>query len=140
MNIVVRIGVTLLSSLAALYFVFWFAIPPAFLLHASLWMSSLVSLLAAAGMAWYVWTHTASFPTSLASSVFLGTCAVGGIGFAAGFFGPFLFQPSGMANAGPLLGLLAGALGCILGAVGGALHWYAREGRVDGTSNGPKSG
>src|SRR4051812_3254484 len=127
MKLIIRIVVTLLSGMATLYFVFWFAIPLAFSLHFPSWVDYLGSFLVAAGVAWYVWTHTAAWQTSLASSALLGALVVGGIGFSAGFFGPLLFMPRGTANAGPLLGILAGPLGCILGAVGGAIHWYARE-------------
>ncbi|HZF10654.1 MAG TPA: hypothetical protein VFE33_17850 [Thermoanaerobaculia bacterium] len=140
MNIVIRIIVTLVSAVATLYFVFWFAIPTTFLLHSPAWIGSLGSFLVAVVVAWYVWTHTASTQASLANSALLGAFVVGGIGFSAGFFGPLLFMPSGRANAGPLLGILTGPLGCILGAVVGAVHWYAREGRVSRTSNWPKNG
>ncbi len=139
MNIGIRILVTLISGVATLYFVFWFGIPLTFLLHFPFWVGSLVSVLIAAGVAWYVWTLTASFQASLARSVVLGAFVAGAIGFSAGFFGPLLFMPSGRANAGPLLGIITGPLGFILGAVGGAVRWYAREGRV-GTSNWPKTG
>ena len=143
MKVVIRIVVTLISGVAALYFAFWFAIPFAipltFLLHFP-WISFLGSFLVAAVVAWYVWTYAASFQTSLAHSVLLGALVVGGIGFLAGFFGPQLFMPSGRTNPGPLFfGIITGPLGFILGAAGGAFHWYAREGRV-GTSNWPKTG
>ena len=74
---------------------------------------------------------TASSKTSLARSVLLGALVVGGIGFSAGFFGPILLAPG--ANQGPLLGIfITGPLGFLLGAVGGAVHWYARGRGVDG--------
>ena len=139
MNTVTRILMTLISGVATLYCVFWFASPSNFLLHFPFWISSLGSFLTAAGVAWYVWKHTACFQASLAHSVLLGAFVAGAIGFSAGFFGPLLFMPSGMANAGPLWALITGPAGFILGAVGGAVHWYAREGRV-GTSNWPKTG
>ena len=136
----IRIVVTLISGVAALYFVFWFGIPLTFLVHSPSWIGSLGSLLMGAGVAWYVWKHTASFQASFASSVLLGALVAGAIGFSAGFFGPLLFMPSGRANAGPLLGIITGPVGFILGAVGGAVHWHAREGRAGRTSNWPKTG
>ena len=48
----------------------------------------------------------------------LGVCVliVGGIGFAAGFFGPMVFDPTG--NQGPLVGILiSGPGGAVLGLV-----------------------
>ena len=140
MNVVIRIAATLISGVATLYFVFWFAIPLIFRLHFPSWISFLGSLLVAAVVAWYVWTHAASFQDSLASSVLLGALVVGGIGFSAGFFGPLLFMPSGSANVGPVLGVITGPLGVIFGAACGAVHWFARGGRVGRTSNWPKTG
>jgi Na+/H+ antiporter NhaA len=53
----------------------------------------------------------------------LGGCILGGIGFAAGFFGPMVFAPT--SNQGPLLGIfITGPLGFILGTASGCL--YAR--------------
>jgi hypothetical protein len=140
MNIVLRIVVTLISGVATLYFVFWFANPSNFLPHFPFWIGSLVSVLVAAGVAWYVWTHTASFQASLARSVLLGAFVAGAIGFSAGFFGPLLFMQSGMANVGPVGAIITGPVGFILGAVVGGILWHARAGRVDGTSNWPKTG
>jgi hypothetical protein len=140
MNIGIRILVTLISGVATLYCVFWFGTPLTFLLHFPAWISSLASFLVAAGVAWYVWTLTASFQASLARSVLLWALVGGSIGFSAGFFGPLVFMPSGMANVGPMWAIIAGPAGFILGAVGGAVHWYTREGRVDRSSNWPKTG
>jgi hypothetical protein len=146
MNVVVRILVTLISGVATFYFMFWVGSPLTFSLHPSslhfpLWIGSFGSLLIAALVAWYVWAHTAISKASLTNSVLLGALVVGGIGFSAGFFGPLLFMTSGRANVGPVLGLLiTGPLGLILGAVGGAVHWYVRESRAGETSNWPKTG
>jgi len=53
-----------------------------------------------------------------------GGLIVGGLGFAAGFFGPIILTPS--ANQGPLLGIFfTGPLGFVVGAVIGWL--YARS-------------
>ncbi|HSS52045.1 MAG TPA: hypothetical protein VLX28_24145 [Thermoanaerobaculia bacterium] len=141
MNIVTRIAVTLISGVATLYFVFWFAIPSTFLLHSPFWISSLGSLLVAAMLAWYVWTLTASFQASLSRSVLLGALVGGAIGFSAGLFGPPLFRPGGTSAVGSFVwSIIAGPVGFTLGAVSGATHWYAREWRVGKTSNWPKTG
>ena len=53
---------------------------------------------------------------------------VGGIGFAAGFFGPILLTPE--ANQGPLLGIfITGPIGFLIGLVYGVVReWPHREG------------
>lgn len=54
-----------------------------------------------------------------------GGLILGGIGFAAGFLGPVILQPS--ANQGPLLGILVtGPLGFVLGAVIGWIYAQRR--------------
>ena len=46
---------------------------------------------------------------------------LGGIGFAAGFFGPIIFTPE--ANQGPLLGIfITGPLGFVIGLVYGIVR------------------
>jgi hypothetical protein len=140
MNVIIRIVVTLISGVATLYFVFWFANPSNFSLHFPFWIGSLGSFLAAAGVTWYVWTLTASSQATLARSVLLGALVAGAIGFSAGFFGPLLFMPSGLANAGPMWALITGPVGFILGTVSGVVRWYARAERAGGTSNWPKTG
>lgn len=50
----------------------------------------------------------------------IGGGALGTIGFAGGFFGPLIFNPS--ANQGPLLGIfITGPLGFVIGSVVGFL-------------------
>jgi hypothetical protein len=62
----------------------------------------------------------------------VGGLVIGGIGFAAGFFGPIILTPR--ANQGPLLGILVtGPLGFVLGAVIGWLYGRFR-------TPGPRSG
>jgi hypothetical protein len=56
----------------------------------------------------------------------IGGLALGGIGFAAGFFGPILLRPD--ANQGPLLGIfITGPLGFVAGTVAGWLWGRARR-------------
>ena len=55
---------------------------------------------------------------------------VGGIGFAAGFFGPMVFAPG--ANQGPLLGIfITGPGGFLLGLVYGVLRELTRKGTAE---------
>jgi hypothetical protein len=57
------------------------------------------------------------------------------VGFSAGFFGPILFMPD--ASQAPVLGLfVTGPLGLVLGAIGGAVYWFARGRRKGGTARG----
>jgi hypothetical protein len=129
-----RIAVTFIAFVATFYFVYW--VGGALLLSAKLlsWIPLLVSVLAAIVVARYVWAHTASMEASLASSIFVGALATGGLAFSAGFFGPILFAPS--ANQGPLLGIfITGPLGFLLGAVGGGLYWFIRRQRVRKMAN-----
>ena len=53
--------------------------------------------------------------------VLMGGVLLGGIGFAAGFFGPLLLTPE--ANPGPLLGIfITGPIGLILGLTLGGYY------------------
>jgi hypothetical protein len=64
--------------------------------------------------------------------ILLGALALGGIGFALGFFGPIVLTPG--ANQGPLLGIfITGPLGLVLGAAGGAVYQFARRRRKGST-------
>ncbi len=57
----------------------------------------------------------------LIGSIAVGALVAGAIGFSAGFFGPMIFAPE--ANQGPLVGLVTGPLGFLLGAAGGGIKW-----------------
>jgi len=66
----------------------------------------------------------------------LGGGILGGIGFAAGYFGPILLTPQ--SNQGPLLGIfITGPLGFVLGAaIGWAYaHFRVRRARPGGISH-----
>ncbi|MFN7984080.1 MAG: hypothetical protein U0Q11_19710 [Vicinamibacterales bacterium] len=125
MNTVFRAALTFVSSVSALYFVFWFGGALLLAVHAPAALSIVLALVAAVAAGRYVWSATATVQSGMVNSVMLGALVTGGIGFAGGFFGPIVFMPE--ANQGPLLGLfITGPLGCILGAVGGAVHWVVR--------------
>jgi hypothetical protein len=66
----------------------------------------------------------------LAWSAFVGALVTEGIGFAAGFFGPIILDPS--SPQGPLLGLfVTGPLGIVAGAIAGAVvFWVKRNARA----------
>ena len=70
----------------------------------------------------------------------IGGVILGGIGFAAGFFGPIVFAPE--ANQGPLLGIfITGPFGFVLGSAAGCVYAHTRRGtpgdlsRTDGRAN-----
>ena len=118
-----RTLVTVVSGVSSLYFVFWVGGALLLFVHAPLWLSSVMAIVAAAAVSRYVWRHTASLQPGLVNSVVLGALASGGIGFAGGFFGPILLMPE--ANQGPLLGIfITGPLGFVLGVIGGAVYWF----------------
>jgi hypothetical protein len=56
----------------------------------------------------------------------LGALILGGLGFAAGFFGPLIFTPE--ANQGPLLGIfITGPGGAALGFLVGIAYGLLRR-------------
>jgi hypothetical protein len=92
------------------------------------WIANIVSLICALGAGWYVWSRTGYGPTKLVSRISYGALIFGGIGFLAGFFGPFIFSPG--ASQGPLLGIfITGPLGFLLGGIGGFAYWWIRDKR-----------
>src|SRR4051812_40133167 len=130
-----RVALTAISAVAALFFVFWAGGAMVYSLHLPFWISSLVSLLMAGAVGRYVWRHTASVQSSLATSIVLGAFVLGALGFSAGFFGPIILTPN--ANQGPLLGIfITGPLGFLLGALIGALYWLVRGRRTTTGPNG----
>jgi hypothetical protein len=89
------------------------------------WIGSVIALVTAIVVARYTWVHADEAPTSLAGAIAYGAILCGGIGFAAGFFGPMIFAPG--ANQGPLLGILiTGPAGVLVGAVAGLVYGLVR--------------
>ena len=87
---------------------------------------SLLSWVVAFLVARFVWQSLTEPDNGFVSSVFLWACVLGGIGFAAGFFGPLILAPD--ANQGPLLGIfITGPLGFLLGGIVGAIRWAWRR-------------
>jgi len=123
-RLISRICAVLFVVPATYYFIYWlpFSLIPA---DHHRWVAILGSLLCALGAGWFVWIKLATPHNGVISSIFLGACLVGGIGFTAGFFGPIIFTP--VANQGPLLGIFfTGPIGFLLGGIGGLLYWAVR--------------
>lgn len=80
------------------------------------WLGSILALVAALVAARITWVRGGVQTGSKLRSALLGAAALGGIGFALGFFGPMIFAPG--ANQGPMLGIfVTGPAGALLGAV-----------------------
>jgi hypothetical protein len=128
MRTVFRVLVTIVSAVAALYFVFWVGGALLFHLDSSATASRLISLSSACLVGWFVWNQTAKLHGGLVRAILLGAVMTGGVAFVLGFFGPIIFMPS--ANQGPLLGIfITGPLGFLAGALGGAVYWLVRRRR-----------
>lgn len=95
------------------------------------WLTGASALLFGLAAARWVWLRAEKIPESLAATILSGALSVGGIGFAAGFFGPLLFAPE--ANQGPLLGIfITGPAGFVAGAVGGLVYGLKRRRQKEG--------
>lgn len=124
MRALFRIVATFTGAIAAFYFSFWMG-AAALGARWPIWTPLPLAAVAGFAVGRFIWVRTNSVRLGLAKSVLLGALVTGGITFSAGFFGPILFAPG--ANQGPLLGLfITGPLGFLLGAVGGAIYWFAR--------------
>ena len=122
---IVRSFIAALATFAAFYYVYW--VPVAIILEAGyrrfqwMWIIRILgSLVAAAGVAQYSWRHKSLVPQGLVSCVILGGAVMGGIGFAAGWFGPIIFDPG---SQGPLVAFITGPLGFLVGTIGGTFYW-----------------
>jgi|SRR6185369_6963947 len=125
MRALFRIVTTFIGAIATFYFSFWMGSAALFGARWPTWIPVPLAAVAGFAVGRFIWVRTDSVRLGLARSVLLGALLTGGIAFSAGFFGPILFTPG--ANQGPLLGIfITGPLGFILGAVGGAIYWFAR--------------
>jgi len=134
MNPVIRSLIAALATFAAFWYIYWvpFAIALEIAYGRFHWMSIirvLASIGAAAVVAQYTWRHKSLIPQGPVSCMILGGAVVGGVGFSAGWFGPMAFDPG---SQGPLLGIVTGPLGFLVGAIGGAFYWGWRAGRRQG--------
>jgi len=64
-----RTLVTVVSGVSSLYFVFWVGGALLLFVHAPVWLSSVMTIVAAAAVSRYVWRHTASLQPGLVNSV-----------------------------------------------------------------------
>jgi hypothetical protein len=125
MQLLFRLFVTFVTGVSAFYFTFWMGGALLLRLQLPFWLALAAAIGAALSVGRYVWIRTDSVQSGLVTAIVYGAFVVGGIGFAAGFFGPIIFSPG--ANQGPLLGIfITGPLGFIAGAIGGAVHWAVR--------------
>ena len=84
----------------------------------AIWISVPVVILAG----WSTWKSQGGDKIGALASIFTGAILVGGISFAAGFFGPMILAHG--ANQGPLLGILiTGPIGIVVGAIAGFIYW-----------------
>ena len=125
MNPVIRSLISALVAFAAFWYIYWvpFAITLEFAVGRFHWMwiiRVLRSIGAAAVVAQYSWRHKSLAPQGLIRCVILGAAVMGGMGFSAGFFGPMIFDPG---SQGPVLGIVTGPLGFLLGTIAGTFYW-----------------
>jgi hypothetical protein len=133
MNSAIRGVVAFITAVGTFYFVYWVGGALLVSLHVPGWIPLIGSAIAAVIVTRYVWMSSAHYSGGLVRSIAVGALVTGGIGFAAGFFGPILFTPG--ANQGPLLGIfITGPLGFVLGAVGGGVYWRTRRKRSAGAN------
>lgn len=85
-----------------------------------------IAALVAIGISVLVWKRT-SAKKNIISHIFLGGVITGTIMFILGFAAPLIFSPH--ATLGPLWGFIAGPLGLILGMIGGAVYYIAKNKR-----------
>ena len=137
MNPVIRSLIGALATFAAFWYVYWVPLEIILEIHHGrfhgMWIIRLLgSLAAAAVVAQYTWRHKSLAPQGLVSCIVVGGLFMGGLGFSAGWFGPMIFDPG---SQGPLLGIVTGPLGFLVGAIGGAVSWVwwgRKKGRVPG--------
>jgi hypothetical protein len=123
-NPVTRSFIAALAAFAAFWYVYW--VPIAITLdiahgrfHGMWIIRVLESIGAAVVAAAYTWRHKSLAPQGPISCIFLGAIIAGGLGFSAGWFGPMFFNPG---SQGPVIGIITGPLGFLVGSVGGA-YW-----------------
>jgi hypothetical protein len=126
MKATARAFATLISAVAAFYFVFWVLFGLLYPADLPEWVPLLGSFLIAVLVGRSVWKGSVPFGSGFFTSVGVGAFVTGCVGFTIGFFGPILFTPG--ANQGPLLGIfITGPLGILLGGMGGGIYWAAKS-------------
>jgi hypothetical protein len=122
---VTRSLIAALATFAVIWFIYW--VPCAIALEIAfgrphwIWVIRLLaSTVAAVMVARYTWRHKSLAPQGLIGCMMVGAAVGGGLGFAAGFFGPMIFDPG---SQGPILGIVTGPLGFLVGTIAGAFYW-----------------
>jgi hypothetical protein len=101
---------------------------PILLLFGFRGLTVLIPLIVAMVAARFGWAHAQDIPKDLLPRIFYGAVLFGGMGFAAGFFGPMIFAPE--ANQGPLLGIfITGPAGVLIGAIAGLVYGVSKSRR-----------
>jgi hypothetical protein len=125
MNPVLRSLIAALATFAACWYVYW--VPLFIVLESAygrfhgMWIIRVLgSLLAAAAVAQYTWRHKSLAPQGLIRCILVGSVVMGGVGFSAGWFGPMILDPG---SQGPLIAIVTGPLGFLVGAIGGTCYW-----------------
>src|SRR6516165_5050410 len=120
MGPVIRSLIAALATFAAFWYVYW--VPFAITLEIAhgrfhwMWIIRVVGSMAAACIvAQYTWRYKSLAPQGPVSCIILGAAVMGGVGFAAGWFGPMIVDPG---SQGPVLGIITGPLGSLVGAIG----------------------
>jgi hypothetical protein len=133
-NPVIRSMIAALATFAAFWYIYW--IPLEITLEIAhgrfhwMWIIRILgSMAAAAVVAQYTWRHKSLAPQGLVSCIILGAAVMGGVGFSAGWFGPMIFDPG---SQGPVLAIITGPFGFLVGAIGGALCWERWDRRKGG--------
>jgi hypothetical protein len=123
MRLVARILAVLFVVPATFLFVYWVPFSRVG------WIPNVVSLACAVTAGVWVWRKIGPGPETgqkASSSVLLGGCVLGAVGFVSGFAAPLLFHSG---DQGPLLGIFfTGPVGFVLGLAIGAIVTHARLG------------
>jgi hypothetical protein len=101
--------------------------------------SLLLSLVAAALVAAYVWFASAKARASLFLCLLAGAALLGSAGFLAGFLGAVYLEP-GSPQAPLWAFFITGPLGTLAGLLAGALWWAMRPAPRQGASMPPPRG
>jgi hypothetical protein len=128
MRLVARILALVFVVPATFLFVYWvpFSLLPGIRVR---WIPEVVSLACAVTAGVWVWRKIGlgrDTDQKASSSVLIGGCLLGAVGFVSGFLGPLFFHAG---DQGPLLGIFfTGPVGFVLGLAIGAIVTYARLG------------
>jgi hypothetical protein len=130
MRIIGRLVVSAVVLVAVYFFSYWLVFVQVFA-DSDLVAPNLLALLAAAGVAFWVWRALSAADPGIIATATSWAAIAGALGFCGGFFGPMILAPD--ANQGPLLGLfITGPLGFVGGGICGLIYayWHRPERRA----------